>query len=320
MLDGTDQKIHNQTHSDGECWGLEVIPENGTFLTSGDDNKFHEVSITDKKVTRSGVVWTADQNNNGSNYTTSKIRSTASTLCDFPAHHQIRVIAYSRLHSHVAVGNNQGDVTIFDYNNFQKVLAIFKHPREWIECMKYSPDNQWLAIGAHDDTIYIYKIDTNGQYSLSWKIEYMHSSAITAMDWSRDSKFLRAIDQAYMKLFYDVTENVHIKDGSTSLSDPAIWETSTCKLGWEVMGVFPAGADGTDVNSVDANGNRTLIAAADDFGTVCFYKFPATKITQDCCRISGHSEHVTRVRFYENPTDPSLNRVITAGGNDRAYI
>ena len=123
-----------------------------------------------------------------------------------------------------------------------------------------------------------------------------------------------------MKLFYDVTENVHIKDGSTSLSDPSIWETSTCKLGWEVMGVFPAGADGTDVNSVDANGDRTLIAAADDFGTVCFYKFPATKITQDCCRISGHSEHVTRVRFYESSTDPSLSRVITAGGNDRAYI
>jgi len=80
--------------------------------------------------------------------------------------------------------------------------------------MKYSPDNQYLAVGGHDDTIYIYKIDVNGSYSLSWKIEYMHSSAITALDWSRDSKFIRAIDQAYLKLFYDVTENVHIKDGS----------------------------------------------------------------------------------------------------------
>lgn len=60
--------------------------------------------------------------------------------------------------------------------------------------MKYSPDNQFLAVGSHDDTIYIYKIDTNGNYSLNWKIEYMHSSAITAMDWSRDSRFLKAID------------------------------------------------------------------------------------------------------------------------------
>lgn len=145
--------------------------------------------------------------------------------------------------------------------------------------MKYSPDNQYLAVGAHDDTVYIYKITTDGGYSLNWKIEYMHSSAITALDWSRDSKFIRAIDQAYAKLFYDVTENVHIKDGATSLSDPALWETSTCKLGWEVMGVFPAGADGTDINSVDANSDRTLLAASDDFGTVCFYKFPVTKIT-----------------------------------------
>lgn len=74
-----------------------------------------------------------------------------------------------------------------------------------------------------------------------------------------------------MKLFYDCIENVHIKDGSTSLSDPSIWETATCKLGWEVMGVFPAGADGTDINSVDANNDRTRIAAGDDFGSVSIF-------------------------------------------------
>lgn len=85
-IDGTDQKVHNTTHCDGECWGLEIIPEHGTFLTTGDDNQFCEVSITEKKVTRTGVVWSAEQNNNGNPYTTTKIRSTASSLCDFPAH------------------------------------------------------------------------------------------------------------------------------------------------------------------------------------------------------------------------------------------
>lgn len=60
--------------------------------------------------------------------------------------------------------------------------------------MEYSPDNQFLAAGAHDDKIYIYKITKEGQYSLHWKIEYMHTSAITAIDWSADSRHLRAID------------------------------------------------------------------------------------------------------------------------------
>ena len=55
-------------------------------------------------------------------------------------------------------------------------------------------------------------------------------------------------------------------DGMTTLTDPAIWATSTCKLGWEVAGVFPQGADGTDINAVDADAARKHIVAGDDFG------------------------------------------------------
>jgi echinoderm microtubule-associated protein-like 1/2 len=145
--------------------------------------------------------------------------------------------------------------------------------------MEYSPDHEFLAVGSHDNLIYIYKISEDKKYTLHYKIEYMHSSAVTALDWSRDSRYLRAIDQAYMKLYYDITECVHIKDGSTVLTDPSIWQTGTCKLGWEVAGIFPAGADGTDVNAVDTNSSRSLIAVADDFGTLCVYRFPCTKIT-----------------------------------------
>ena len=70
------------------------------------------------------------------------------------------------------------------------------------------------------------------------------------MDWSRDNKFLRAVDQAYAKIFYDVETSQQVPDGQTTLTDPAIWQTSTCKLGWEVKGVFPEGADGTDINAI----------------------------------------------------------------------
>ena len=85
-VDGTDQQLHNYSHCDGEAWGLEIIQEAGTFLTCGDDNQFLEVSIKDKRVVRSGTIWSAEQNNNGNPYTTNKMRSTASTICDYPAH------------------------------------------------------------------------------------------------------------------------------------------------------------------------------------------------------------------------------------------
>jgi len=70
--------------------------------------------------------------------------------------------------------------------------------------MCYSPDQKYFAVGSHDDSIYIYKISDSGEYSLHWSITFVHSSAILGMDWSKDSKYLRAVDQAYAKIYYDV--------------------------------------------------------------------------------------------------------------------
>jgi len=83
------------------------------------------------------------------------------------------------------------------------------------------------------------------------------------------------------------------------------------------MGVFPSGADGTDINAVDASKNRRHVVAGDDFGTMCVYNFPVVKNTQPCVRMTGHSEHVPRVRFYETEDDTFI---ISAGGNDRTFI
>ena len=312
------QSCHMDTHCDGEVWGLEVNPSKNTFLTSGDDNQFMEYSIKDRKQIRAGKVWTSEING-GKSYENSKIRSTASSLSSQPAHQQSRAITMSSLHGHIALSNNHGDIHIFEEGNFNNCLAKLKHPQEWVEAIEYSPDSKFLAVGAHDDTIYIYSISSEGKYSLHYKIEYMHSSAITALDWSMDSKYLRAIDQAYMKMYYDITECVHIKDGSSVLTDPAIWSTSTCKLGWYVNGVFMSGQDGSDVNAVDCNADKSLIAVGDDYGTLCIYRFPCRNNSYDCLRLGGHSSHVSKVRFLEteNPEDA---RIITAGGYDRTYI
>lgn len=57
-IDGGNMVQVNTSHYDGECWGLEVLQESGTFLTCGDDNEFHEYSIKEKNVIRSGKIWT----------------------------------------------------------------------------------------------------------------------------------------------------------------------------------------------------------------------------------------------------------------------
>jgi len=77
-------------------------------------------------------------------------------------------------------------------------------PQEWSECMKYSPNGRYLAVGGHDDSVYIYTVSDEGQYKIHYSANFLHSSGITALDWTLDSRYLRAIDQAYGKLFYDV--------------------------------------------------------------------------------------------------------------------
>lgn len=104
-IEGKSQQLISTTVHDGEAWGLEVIPENGTFLASGDDNEFHEYSMSERRVIRSGKIWSNDYNG-GRPYETNKIRSTASSMSGYPAHMQGRAIAFSRPHGHVAVSNN----------------------------------------------------------------------------------------------------------------------------------------------------------------------------------------------------------------------
>ena len=84
-LETEEQKTHANSHYDGEVWGLEVNPEKGTFYTSGDDNQFMEFDLMNRTLIRKGKVWVADYNN-GKPYELTKIRSTASSLCSFPAH------------------------------------------------------------------------------------------------------------------------------------------------------------------------------------------------------------------------------------------
>jgi len=61
--------------------------------------------------------------------------------------------------------------------------------------MKYSPDESMLAVGSHDNNIYIYKINGNS-YNLHGKL-VGHNSFITNLDWSRDGQFIQSNCGAY---------------------------------------------------------------------------------------------------------------------------
>ncbi len=67
--------------------------------------------------------------------------------------------------------------------------------------MKYSPDESMLAVGSHDNNIYIYKVQGT-EYKLQGKLAG-HNSFITNFDWSKDSSFIQSNCGAYELLFFD---------------------------------------------------------------------------------------------------------------------
>jgi WD40 repeat protein len=95
--------------------------------------------------------------------------------------------------------------------------------------MVYSPCGKWLAIGSHDNTIYL--ADT-GFYKNHIKL-LGHSSFITGIDWSIDSKWLRSVCGAYELLFFNIETKKRDPYGASNTVD-VIWADQTTKFGWNV--------------------------------------------------------------------------------------
>jgi len=62
-------------------------------------------------------------------------------------------------------------------------IAAHHDAKEWIEVIRYSPCGKLLAVGSHDNNIYIYE---TASYKLSKTLK-KHNAFITALDWSEDS-------------------------------------------------------------------------------------------------------------------------------------
>merc|ERR1711924_273186 len=102
--------------------------------------------------------------------------------------------------------------------------------------------------------------------------------------------------------------------GASKLRDEK-WNTWTCTLGWPVQGIWPEEADGTDVNAVDRSPRSNLLATSDDFGKLKVFNWPCVTRGAQFVEGTGHSSHVTNVRFNTDATN-----IVTCGGNDRAVF
>lgn len=137
--------------------------------------------------------------------------------------------------------------------------------------MHYSPDGKKLAVGSHDNNIYIY--DASSEYSFLGKLS-AHTSYITNLDWSQDGLYIRSNCGAYELLFFKTDSMDQDKSGRSNTTSVA-WATETAHFGWHVDGIFPSGTDGTHINGVAGSSDGNLLACGDDYGLVQVFRNPA---------------------------------------------
>ena len=277
-----------------EVWGLCVLPDNNRFISCSDDGTLR--------------VW--DRN------ARAEVHFLKFTdLEEIPDSAKARCVNCNNQGNLVAVGFKDGSFKIYDTNSWNQ-RAGKKDRKEELSDIKFSPEGGKLAVGSHDNFIDIYNTSDFKQIAVCKG----HSSYITHFDWSVDGNYLHSNCGAYELLFWDGNNGRQLTSGATMLKDE-VWNTWTLVIGWPVQGIYPAYADGTDVNATDRSktkfGNKEyeLLATSDDFGLLKVFRYPCVTKASEGFVGRGHSSHVTNVKF-----SPDDTFIFTTGGDDQCVF
>jgi microtubule-associated protein-like 6 len=292
-----------ESHNDGEVWGMSLTSD-GLVVTTADDNQIKAWNPSQRKCVATGTI-------DSTKGPQRKAGSGASTLATTGVNQQARGVAVNTSNGHVAIGHNDGRVTIrTSASNLNTTVATLNDAKEWIEVIHFSPDNSRLAVGSHDNFVYIYEVGTG--YKLQHKLSG-HHSFITALDWSVDGTALHTTSGDYELLFWDANTGKQVPDGATKFMDEH-WHNWSCPLGWPVRGIFGTVIDYTHINRVHRSPNGQFVAVGNDWGLVEVFGFPNSEGARSVA-YRGHSEHVMNVKWSANG-----DYLFSAGGYDQAVM
>ncbi|MBZ3880418.1 Echinoderm microtubule-associated protein-like 6, partial [Sciurus carolinensis] len=269
-----------QGHCEGELWALALHPKKPLAVTGSDDRSVRLWSLADHALI---------------------------ARCNMEE--AVRSVAFSPDGSQLALGMKDGSFIVLRVRDMTEVVHI-KDRKEVIHEMKFSPDGSYLAVGSNDGPVDIYAVAQRYK-----KIGECNKSLsfITHIDWSLDSKYLQTNDGAGERLFYKMPSGKPLTSKEEIKGIP--WASWTCVKGPEVSGIWPKYTEVTDINSVDANYNSSVLVSGDDFGLVKLFKFPCLKKGAKFRKYVGHSAHVTNVRWSHD-----CQWVLSTGGADHSVF
>lgn len=252
-----------------------------------------------------------------------------------------RSVAYSPDGKHLAVGCGNGAVLIYTFqkerprSGVHASLAFYKVVQdcvEFIDDLKYSPNGKYLAVASHDNYVDVYSVkrdrgavrgarrahvsgdDHEDAYVHTSRCRG-HTSYVTHVDWSLDSRVLQSNCGAYEIIYWDAATGRPILSSTDTVEADTQWKDWTCVLGFPVMGVWSEGTDGTDVNSCHMSSDARHLVTGDDFGKLKLFNAPCVVQHAPAKEYMGHSSHVMNVRWLLGD-----NHVVSVGGWDEGVM
>lgn len=285
-----------------EVWGLACHPTKPEYCTVGDDQTLRVWCLSKKTQLRVAKLECAAR-------ACAIAEQLDAVAVGYGGHNAQRTASKAA----AAAQGKTGSIVLLRYSDLTKLFED-RPSKQPISEVKFSPNDAVLAVGSHDHHIYLYKLHDASCSKVTKTATFAkHQSYITHLDFSSDSRTLQSTCGAYELLFSDSASGKHIT--SASSTKDTNWQTWTCVLGWPVQGIWPPCSDGTDVNAVDRNARRDLLATSDDFGLVKLYRYPCVAKNAGALEHRGHSSHVTNVRWSAGDA-----YVVSVGGNDRCVM
>jgi WD40 repeat protein len=184
-----------------------------------------------------------------------------------------------------------------------------------IQVVKFSPDNNWCAVGGSDGLVMVYAVKRH--FELEFTLQ-KHQGPVTSIDWSMNSSVFMSLDTKQNLLYFDCRRGVQNTKGMSDYRNES-WATWTCASGWPVQGIWPPGADGLDISTVDRCADSSVVAVGDDYGRIKLYNWPATTSEPPCHTYHGHGSYVANLQF-SNWLDDDERYLFSVGGSNKCLM
>jgi WD40 repeat protein len=220
--DGRLEIMHS--HSKGELWGLTNL-SGEAVVTSGDDNTVIFWDFAQRKLVKKFKI--SDREEKAVN------QVGLLKMTELPDSQVSRALALDK--QWLAIGINDGSVSIRKAPKWDVEVQLLRAAQGWIETLAFSPDGTMLAVGSHDNKMYLYSTAT---WTLK-KVLEGHTGYIHALDWSLDSSYLRTNGSDGELLFWCGAAGWTLDRNGKYNTVATEWATHTVKFAWHTTGITP---------------------------------------------------------------------------------